>query len=91
MAFSKESNSEKKKCFLFEGVKIREDWLTCTGIIPFSHLRVFYANLGSAEIFFANRKRGPQNKWQINILKHTSVPNVGIVDILNGFSISTCK
>ena len=52
---------------------------------------VFYANLGSAEIFFANRKRGPQNKWQINILKHTSVPNVGIVDILNGFSVSTCK
>ena len=25
--FSKESKSEKKKCFLFEGVKVREDWL----------------------------------------------------------------
>ena len=25
--FSKESKSEKKKCFLLEGVKIREDWL----------------------------------------------------------------
>ena len=62
-----------------------------TGIIPFSRLGVFYANLGSAEIYFANRKRGPQNKWQTNILKHTSVPNVGIVDILNGFSASTCK
>ena len=49
-----------------------------------------FANLGSAEIFFAKRKRGPQNKWQINILKHASVPNVGIVDILNGFSVS-CK
>ena len=32
-----------------------------TGIIPFSRLGVFYANLGSEEIFFANRKRGPQN------------------------------
>ena len=42
-------------------------------------------------LIFANRKRGPQNKWPINILKHTSVPKVGIVDILNGFSISTCK
>ena len=62
-----------------------------TGIIPFSRLRVFYANLGSAEIFFVNRKRGPRNKWQINIRKHTSVPNVGRVDILNGFSVSTCK
>ena len=62
-----------------------------TGIISFSRLGVFYAYLGSAEIFFAKRKRGPQNKWQINILKHTSVPNVGIVDILNGFSVSTCK
>ena len=62
-----------------------------TGIIPLSRLGVFYANLGSAEIFFANRKKGPQNKWQINILKHTSVPNVATVDILNGFSVSTCK
>ena len=25
--FSKESKFEKKKCFLFEGVKVREDWL----------------------------------------------------------------
>ena len=50
--------------------------IVITGIIPFSRLGVFYANLGSAEIFFANRKRGPQNKWQINILKHTSVPNL---------------
>ena len=25
--FSKESKSEKKNCFLFEGVKEREDWL----------------------------------------------------------------
>ena len=34
-----------------------------TGIIPFSCLGVFYDNLGSAEIFFATRKGGPQNKW----------------------------
>ena len=65
--------------------------LYLTGIIPFSHLGVFYANLGSAEIFFANRKRGPQTKWQINILKHMSVRNVGIVDILTGISVSKCK
>ena len=25
--FSKESKSEKKNWFLFEGVKVREDWL----------------------------------------------------------------
>ena len=25
--FSKESKSEKKNCFLFEGVKVRKDWL----------------------------------------------------------------
>ena len=25
--FSKESKSEKKICFLFEGVKVTEDWL----------------------------------------------------------------
>ena len=25
--FSKESKSDKKNCFLFEGVKVREDWL----------------------------------------------------------------
>ena len=25
--FSKESESEKTNCFLFEGVKVREDWL----------------------------------------------------------------
>ena len=25
--FSKKSKSEKKICFLFEGVKVREDWL----------------------------------------------------------------
>ena len=38
-------------------------WVTFTGIIPFSRLGVFYANLGSAEISFVTRKRGPQNKW----------------------------
>ena len=27
-----------------------------TGIIPFSYLRVFYANIGLVEIFFATRK-----------------------------------
>ena len=80
----------KKKWMLYVGHKIFLSQYY-TGIIPFSRLGVFYANLGSAEIFFANRKRGPQNKWQLNILKHTSVPNVGIVDILNGFSVSTCK
>ena len=25
--FSKESKSDKKNCFLFQGVKVREDWL----------------------------------------------------------------
>ena len=25
--FSKEYKSEKKSCFLFEGMKVREDWL----------------------------------------------------------------
>ena len=25
--FFKKSKSEKKNCFLFEGVKVREDWL----------------------------------------------------------------
>ena len=25
--FSKESKSEKKNCFLSEGMKVREDWL----------------------------------------------------------------
>ena len=29
-----------------------------TGIIPFSGLGVFYANLGSAEIFFCQPKKG---------------------------------
>ena len=32
-----------------------------TGIIPFSRLAGFYANLGS-EIFFATKERGPQYK-----------------------------
>ena len=34
-----------------------------TGIIPFSRLGGFYANLGLAEIFFATKERGPQYKW----------------------------
>ena len=41
----------------------RPDMTLDTGIIPFSRLGVFYANLGSAEILFATRKSGPQNKW----------------------------
>ena len=34
-----------------------------TGIILFSGLGGFYANLGAAQIFFAVRRRGPPNKW----------------------------
>ena len=37
--------------------------LQITGIIPFSRLGGFYANLGSAEIFYVTKERGPQNKW----------------------------
>ena len=33
------------------------------GIISFSRLGGFCANLGSAEIFLATKERGPQNKW----------------------------
>ena len=61
-----------------------------TGIIPFSRLGVFYANLGSAEIFLPTENGVLKTNGKL-IYVNTSVPNVGIVDILNGFSVSTCK
>ena len=45
------------------GISVERKTPVPTGIIPFSRLGGFNANLGSAEIFFATKERGPHYKW----------------------------